>query len=223
MTKYISLEHAIRIAVSEQNYRKKQIDESVGGGITSDKPVQVANSFYRSVHIEPRKNGETLPVQSSAAGMRKVQKQASSETMTGSMKEEKNREEITNVARPDEDRKEEIVGRPNSDKSKLTKQTEIQRKIIDEAEDVKKALEKINAIADTLKTQAKGPALKLPDVDDHNIEMFKVKKEPKPVKEEKNLIATVKGAIKDKKEKMKGNNPLVDVHPKLNYQQVDQA
>lgn len=112
------------------------LKESLGMGVTYDKPVQVANSFYRSVHIEPRGDKDENVKLNGTSATRKVQKQRTSETMTKSMKEEKDRNiprtEISNVGRIGEKRSEN-VGRPYSSPSKLTKEAEIKNKIIDEA------------------------------------------------------------------------------------------
>jgi len=60
MTKKISLEHAIRIAVAEQNYRNKPVDEA-NSPVDQDKPKEIPNAFFKSVHISPRKGEAQIP------------------------------------------------------------------------------------------------------------------------------------------------------------------
>lgn len=79
MDKKINLEHTIRVVVNE----------SLGMGITTDKYVRTGNSFFKSVHIEPKKGDSHVPINGSVRSSRNVQKERSSETM----KEEENIDE----------------------------------------------------------------------------------------------------------------------------------
>lgn len=85
--KYISLEHAIRQAVTEQNYKNKSIDESISP-VDYDKPKEVPQAFFKQVHIEPRTGSEQIQTTGPVRSRRNVEKEKSSETMHPNLKEE---------------------------------------------------------------------------------------------------------------------------------------
>lgn len=64
----IGLEHTIRNVISE----------SLGGGITTDKPQKVGKAFFKSVHIEPKKGEEHVNGSSSVRAAINAQVQSSS-------------------------------------------------------------------------------------------------------------------------------------------------
>jgi hypothetical protein len=78
MDKKIGLEHTIRNVMTE----------SLGGGITTDKFVKTGNSFFKAVHIEPKKGDEHVNGSSSVRATRNVQKERNSETMNKVTEEE---------------------------------------------------------------------------------------------------------------------------------------
>jgi hypothetical protein len=89
--KYISLEHAIRQAVAEQNYKKKTLDESISP-VDYDKPKEVPQAFFKQVHIEPRTGSDQIQATGPVRSRRNVEKEKSSETMHPNLKEEKKKE-----------------------------------------------------------------------------------------------------------------------------------
>jgi hypothetical protein len=98
MKKYISLEHAIRKAVAEQNYKKKALDESISP-VDYDKPKEVPQAFFKPVHIQPRKGEDQIPAGGPVRSRRNYEKEKSSETMHPNLKNEEKIEEEAAVIR----------------------------------------------------------------------------------------------------------------------------
>jgi hypothetical protein len=97
MKKYISLEHAIRKAVAEQNYKKKALDESISP-VDYDKPKEVPQAFFKPVHIQPRKGEDQIPAGGPVRSRRNYEKEKSSETMHPNLKNEETVDEATLLA-----------------------------------------------------------------------------------------------------------------------------
>jgi len=98
MKKYISLEHAIRKAVAEQNYKKKALDESISP-VDYDKPKEVPQAFFKPVHIQPRKGEDQIPASGPVRSRRNYEKEKSSETMHPNLKNEETVDEAALLAR----------------------------------------------------------------------------------------------------------------------------
>ena len=97
MKKYISLEHAIRNAIAEQNYQGKTLDESISP-VDYSKPKEVAQAFFKPVHIEPRQGSEQIAASGPVRSRRNVEKEKSSETMHPGLKEEETLDEAPLLA-----------------------------------------------------------------------------------------------------------------------------
>lgn len=99
MKKYISLEHAIRKAVAEQNYKKKALDESISP-VDYDKPKEVPQAFFKPVHIQPRQGSDQIAASGPTRARRNVEKEKSSETMHPELKKEEKVDEAAAIAIP---------------------------------------------------------------------------------------------------------------------------
>jgi hypothetical protein len=91
MDKKIGLEHTIRNIMNAPVEGEKKtglehtirniVSESIGSGISTDKFKKTPNSFFKPVHIEPKKGDEHVNGYSSVRASRNVQKERNSETM----------------------------------------------------------------------------------------------------------------------------------------------